>query len=484
MKHKGLLRLFAVGLLIFSILGLAACDFDLPGGPVTTGPNLEQLGSQPSGSSQSTTLSTAAQNGSTGESVIPSAPETSVPVTQPAETSEVVAPPTQSTGTTMPTEGTEPSIPTTNPEPTASVTQPGTQSTAPKPTQTQPKPTQTQPKPTQTEPKPTQTQPKPTEPYVPQGNTQMPGLQVLLSQANGLELAKAYDAIAAAVAQQQERLDLDNVPVSQLRMVYDCVRSDYIHYFWMPRGYSYYHRDDVATGMVLEYAWTGDALEAAKRQIEAIVQPMLAPLHDGMSDYEKALHLHDVLVDFCTYNNVGDCYTVYGVLTSGNAICQGYAETYQYLLYRVGITSYIVGNDNHAWNAVKMDGHWYYTDVTWDDPLGNDGTAEYHAYFGLTKAMMEDSRDFIPSYFPLPEGDSLAGNYYAHIGRLVETFDKDQVTEWLKTPGEVYFYVTGDVELYKAQLKEHMWDMQAAAGMELTGYLLYPHGRELRIVFV
>ena len=33
-------------------------------------------------------------------------------------------------------------------------------------------------------------------------------------------------------------------------------------------------------------------------------------------------------------------------------------------------------NVSHAWNAVKLDGNWYYIDVTWDDPVVN-GTSNY-----------------------------------------------------------------------------------------------------------
>ena len=43
-------------------------------------------------------------------------------------------------------------------------------------------------------------------------------------------------------------------------------------------------------------------------------------------------------------------------------------------LDEVGIINYKVSSDHHVWNAVKIDDNWYHLDLTWDDPVTQDGT--------------------------------------------------------------------------------------------------------------
>lgn len=115
------------------------------------------------------------------------------------------------------------------------------------------------------------------------------------------------------------------------------------------------------------------------------------------SDYEKALFVHDYLVEHTFYDLEGYrkgsdrmIYTAYGALVNHAAVCNGYAAAYQYLLRKLGVNCMIAtgtvkesarsdlaknaGSDGgHAWNWVELDGKFYWVDVTWDDPLNEDG---------------------------------------------------------------------------------------------------------------
>ena len=88
-------------------------------------------------------------------------------------------------------------------------------------------------------------------------------------------------------------------------------------------------------------------------------------------DYSRALWLHDWLLENCTYDSVnlqpGYYCGIEGALARGKCICEGYRAAYEYLLKKVGIESKRMTGNGHTWNAVKMDGEWYQTDVTWDD---------------------------------------------------------------------------------------------------------------------
>ena len=116
-------------------------------------------------------------------------------------------------------------------------------------------------------------------------------------------------------------------------------------------------------------------LEKARR--EAIVSLT------ATNDYEKVLQLHNYLVTHNTYDmnvintpgyeGVGTN-SAYGALVKGTSVCEGYSMAFKYLLNAVGIECEIIsgyGNGGgHAWNAVKLNGIWYYVDTTWDDPVG------------------------------------------------------------------------------------------------------------------
>ena len=127
---------------------------------------------------------------------------------------------------------------------------------------------------------------------------------------------------------------------------------------------------------------------------KAVVAEVIRP---GMSDYEKALALHDWLIYHANYDYTFTYYYPDGVLLHGTGVCQSYALAYEILLQEAGVVSQYVsgsaGGGGHAWNLVKMDGDWYYVDCTWDDP-NEGGGFENHEYFGLTSEMLSADHDW------------------------------------------------------------------------------------------
>ena len=71
-------------------------------------------------------------------------------------------------------------------------------------------------------------------------------------------------------------------------------------------------------------------------------------------------------------------YNIYGALTEGRAVCEGYARAFKYILDDMDIPTIIVcgigqnrenETESHAWNYVYIDRQWYAIDTTWDDPV-------------------------------------------------------------------------------------------------------------------
>lgn len=139
--------------------------------------------------------------------------------------------------------------------------------------------------------------------------------------------------------------------------------------------------------------WTFDFI----KKVVAGYDDAMNTLNPDDSDFAKALKLHDWIVQNVTY---GDRYTTGGFAANAfanrKAVCEGYAYAYQFLLSQVGVESIYVGaktpSEQHAWNLVKIDGHYFHVDCTWN--VGTVGqTTGKHKYFLLNdEEFNEDGR--------------------------------------------------------------------------------------------
>ena len=102
------------------------------------------------------------------------------------------------------------------------------------------------------------------------------------------------------------------------------------------------------------------------------------------STYEKALALHDWLIDYAEYDFRESGVAIAsgaGMLREGRGVCAAYASAYQMLLTEAGIECKPAGNAIHVFVAVKVGSDWMYVDCTWDD-VSSDEKAN-HTYFGF-----------------------------------------------------------------------------------------------------
>lgn len=128
-----------------------------------------------------------------------------------------------------------------------------------------------------------------------------------------------------------------------------------------------------------EYIGTASEIKAMAVEFEAASQKVLAEIDDSMTDLEKALFLHDYIVKTTHYDqesvNINSVpavsHTAYGCLVRRLCVCDGYALAYSYLLKQVGIESHLISGPGHAWNAIKLNGNYYFVDATWDDPVSS-----------------------------------------------------------------------------------------------------------------
>ena len=228
--------------------------------------------------------------------------------------------------------------------------------------------------------------------------------------------------------------------------------SDTPEYFWYSGAWSAQY-DGTTLTVLPVYTMTGGMLNSAKSAYNKKVNELIKGL-EGKSDYEKSKILYDRLINTVAYKNTANDQNAYGALVEGEAVCNGYARAYQHLMKEVGIPTWYVRGVSvnpstnvqigHAWNLVKLDGKWCYTDVTWDD----QGESTFYEYFNITTEKMKEDHAIDSDYASLvPQATSTNANYYKIEGREFTKYDQAKLVNLLKKDNnQTQIYVNGDVD--------------------------------------
>ena len=124
---------------------------------------------------------------------------------------------------------------------------------------------------------------------------------------------------------------------------------------------------------------------------------------ENLSYVENIRNIHDYIINNTKYDSGRSDYgdetyksdTAFGPLFQGYAICGGYTDLMELFLERMNVKSYKVSSDMHVWNAVFLDNTWYHLDLTWDDPVSDDGY-DYlqHNYFMInTDTLLQQEQE-------------------------------------------------------------------------------------------
>ncbi|MBQ8965684.1 transglutaminase domain-containing protein [Ruminococcus sp.] len=190
-----------------------------------------------------------------------------------------------------------------------------------------------------------------------------------------------------------------------------------------------------ASAIFMNYTRSAEDSEMRRTLTQQAIDRICAEITPNWTDFQKFKLVHDALVNNCVYYEAdSDCYTAYGCLVGGNAVCEGYSKALMLLCDRVDINCLpVIGqglnedgtSQGHIWNKVMLNGHWYSTDVTWDDPVF-DSAENYlrYDYFSVTDEEME--RNHIEDenkYIAEPECTSTELDYYRYYGYYAESAD-------------------------------------------------------------
>lgn len=221
-----------------------------------------------------------------------------------------------------------------------------------------------------------------------------------------------------------EEIDLlSNTPERDIFIALTAYKYDNPGEFWLDDSFLTTTYNDKVVLELMSY-YSSEELVQHKTTFDNKVTEILGSMEKGLSEYGRELYIHDYLINNCQYDddvlntsatNIADynfeSYTSLGALINGKAVCQGYTEAMSYLLSCVGIKNTSVSGvgqqENHIWNAVEIDGDWYYLDVTWDD---NNGEAFMYDYFNLTTEQLENDHIIGKKYADISDEEITGGD--------------------------------------------------------------------------
>ncbi len=136
----------------------------------------------------------------------------------------------------------------------------------------------------------------------------------------------------------------------------------------------------------VNYSMDAGEIEEALEECRLAAASLLANVREDMSELEKVLLIHDNIALNYSYDLTYEKFDMYSLISTGEGVCQAYAMLYKHLLGLVGIESEYVKSPaiNHEWLRVRIDGEWYHSDATWDDPTASSA-AEGSEIPGLVK---------------------------------------------------------------------------------------------------
>lgn len=257
-----------------------------------------------------------------------------------------------------------------------------------------------------------------------------------------------YLKIASNVCEgDAEELKLDRKITSQdFFIAYTAIRQDHPELFWLATNRSISERDgnyylqSPSAGWAKK--WTEEEFKAKKDEFNREADKFLEGFNKEWSvDMQLwwILERLDHKVKYVKGNP--NSHSTDGAIVSKGAVCEGIAMAYKHLIEKaqvpveavvqlVGIGSPLGGtSEHHAWNAVKIEGSWYFTDPTW--VVSSSDSPDYYNYLNVQYKDFKDTHHSLQHTSKYFEKELENSNSSAHV---YESFEYDLGEE----PGFVF----------------------------------------------
>ncbi len=255
-----------------------------------------------------------------------------------------------------------------------------------------------------------------------------------------------YEEIFLCIESRMEDMDSMTSDYDMFSNVFNCVLIDHPEFFYVDGfdGVQEKLGDHiVGFSFTPNYTMTDQEIETYEKANQAYVKKCKQQIKNGASDYDIVKSVYEYIILNTEYNEDAILdQTICSVTSYGSSVCQGYAETMQYVLNELGVFSTLVFgvlpvNERHTWNLVCMDGAYYHVDCTSGDPFyvepaqeAETGRTEVvsYDYLGLTTEQIGITH-VIDHLVPLPECTATKNHYYHKEGLYFTEYDLDKLQD-------------------------------------------------------
>ncbi len=250
---------------------------------------------------------------------------------------------------------------------------------------------------------------------------------------------QTYNQMLDAILNHQEEATLSTADGEGLENIFNCIKADYGGLFWVDSFRYIQYQKNGKTKMVSflpNYTMTLEKREQIQKKIDQEVEKYLQGIKAGANAYEKVRYIYQKLIQKVDYNLESENnQNIISVFLGKETVCQGYASAMQYMLAKLDVPCLIVTGTAkggpHAWNMVKIDGEWYYVDVTWgnskyhDDEKNDVKYVEYDYLNITTKEMLQDHKPQMG--FELPDCTAIKYNYFVQEGKYFTALGEEEI---------------------------------------------------------
>lgn len=118
-------------------------------------------------------------------------------------------------------------------------------------------------------------------------------------------------------------------------------------------------------------------------------------INSSMNDEEKIKIIHDYIINNAHYDTSLEKLKYSkadDVLVYKRGICSSYTDAMSIFLNKFNINNYKISSEDHIWNLVYLNNNWLHLDLTWDDPVSEDGkdVLDYSYYLITTDKLKEE----------------------------------------------------------------------------------------------
>ncbi|MBP3392445.1 MAG: hypothetical protein J6L76_06625 [Clostridia bacterium] len=234
----------------------------------------------------------------------------------------------------------------------------------------------------------------------------------------------------------------------EIKLILSAILMDHPELYYLDKQYTYSYSGTRLTEFRM-YTLDRSTALSLRSQVENGIQAYQQKVSPHQDPYEIAKQFYELLATNIQYGQDGTshAYSIVGAFVNGQCVCEGFSEAYQLLLNAYGIRAFTVSGTAggaHQWNAVEINGKWYYTDPTWGNlkTLGEKDTYPKegyirvsYVYLNLNAALMGADHTLDETSASMTAGLSFTAtqdNYFVREGGYFASFQQNAVETYVK----------------------------------------------------